>query len=489
MNGGGKTMITTFEQVWDKIGGENRPLMEILETLDDEITQRSQLGAELYKARDFKELTKVEQERNAFVQVQYGLQDLTYLDNGNESDIWKAALAKRPEAQEREKETRSRWKANSEAWSALIDKHRSEIEDAIWKTSSQAPEGVPGKYQAVVRLGGQDMTVYKVTRREEERDVENERFEMSSTKAGKYIDAWKEKFLQTAVAKETAPRIKEEKDQNLTETVIQEAQQTEIADSELKSEVNVKERETAQTQGPNMAEVQAAESKASLIQGLDKSADGLSRVEGRDIGHVEESYVIAANEVKYEAQRARTADGEMKGKALENPQIGQRVSFQAHGGNEKTKLTGKVVASDEQTVTLQCGGKKIPAIREKGDFFEAPPLKREQTKNFAQTQARKLMGENSNIFFAQDTGVYKGEIIGKTPTYAIQKVNNETAVLHRLKDLEAAQDKDSQGLVREGQEVSIVKDEAGVSITPWSKEREDREKVRERQKSRGAQSR
>jgi hypothetical protein len=53
-------MISTFEQVWDKIDGENKPLMEILETLDEEISRRSQLGAELYKARDFTELTKVE---------------------------------------------------------------------------------------------------------------------------------------------------------------------------------------------------------------------------------------------------------------------------------------------------------------------------------------------------------------------------------------------------------------------------------------------
>jgi hypothetical protein len=247
-----------------------------------------------------------------------------------------------------------------------------------------------------------------------------------------------------------------------------------------------------------MAEVQAAESKASLIQGLDKSADGLSRVEGRDIGYTEESYVMAANDVKYEAQRARTADGEIKGKEglegprpLKNPQVGQRVTFLPHGAhqkNEKTGLTGKVITSDERTVTLQCGNKKIPTVRGKGDFFEAPPLKREQTKAFAQNQARKLMGENSNIFFARDKGSYKGEIIGKTPTYAIQKVNSETAVLHRLKDLETARDNNSQELIREGQEVGIVKDEAGVSITPWSRERE-REKVRERQKSRGAQSR
>ena len=258
------------------------------------------------------------------------------------------------------------------------------------------------------------------------------------------------------------------------------------------------ERESAQTQGPDMAEVQAAESKASLVQGLNRSADGLSRVEGQDIGYVEESYVMAADQVKYEAQRARTADGEMKGKSpepkvLENPQIGQRVTFIPHGTrkeNKGTELTGKVAAADARTVTLECGNKKIPAIREKGDFFEAPPLKREQTKNFAQAQARKLMGENGKIFFARDKGTYKGEIIGKTPTYAIQKVNGETAVLHRLKDLESAQDKNSQEFIREGQEVNIVKDDdGGVSITPWSKEREEKEKIRERQKSRGALSR
>jgi hypothetical protein len=255
---------------------------------------------------------------------------------------------------------------------------------------------------------------------------------------------------------------------------------------------NPGERETAQNQGPNMAEVQAAESKASLIQGLSRSADGLSRVEGRDIGYAEESYVMAADQVKYEAQRARTADGETKGKSpepkvLENPQIGQRVTFLPRGGSEKNSLTGKVIASGGRTVTLQCGSKKIPAIREKGDFFEAPPLKREQTKDYAQSQARKLMGEKSSIFFARDKGTYKGEIIGKTPTYAIQKVNSETAVLHRLKDLEAAKDK--EGLIQEGQEVGIVKDGAGVSITPWNREREEKEKIRERQKSRGALSR
>ena len=196
--------------------------------------------------------------------------------------------------------------------------------------------------------------------------------------------------------------------------------------------------------------------------------------------------------MKYEAQRARTADGETKGRgdesltnALKNPEVGQRVSFQPRE-SDKVKLTGKVVATDERTVTLKCGGKKIPAIREKGGFFEAPPLKREQTKEFAKDRARQLMGENSNVFFAQDKGIggpltYKGEIIGLTQTYAIQKVNGETAILHRIKDLQS-QDKNAHGLIQEGQEVSIVKDENGVSITPWNKEREERERIREREK-------
>jgi hypothetical protein len=463
-------MISTFEQVWDKIDGENKTFPEILETLQEEISQREHLGAALYKSRDFKELTKAEQERNAFIQVQYGLQDLPFLDNGNESETWKAALTKRPEAKERERQENS-----VESWKKRIDGHRSDIEDSIWKASSRAQEGVPGTYNAIVRFKDRALCVYSVIRTEAERDVEDSKFEMSSSKAAKIIDDWTENFLES-VAKEP------------------EAQQVRATDGEMK----IKELETSQIQGPNMAEVQAAEMKASIIQGLNKSADGLSGVEGRDIGYIEEGYVMAANDVKYEAQRARTADGEIKGKEslrqeglrpLENPEAGQRVTFLPHGENNKTRLTGKVVASDERTVTLKCGGKKIPAIRGKGDFFEAPPLKREQTKNYAQTQARKLMGENSNIFFAQDKGIYKGEIIGKTPTYAIQKVNGETATLHRLKDLETAQDKNSQNLIQEGQEVSIVKDENGVSIAPWNREREEKEKVRERQKSRGSQSR
>lgn len=243
--------------------------------------------------------------------------------------------------------------------------------------------------------------------------------------------------------------------------------------------------EKPRCEAPNMAEVQAAESKASVVQGLDKSADGNSIIEGQDIGYAEEGYVAAATQVKYEAQQARTADGEAKNQSF-SPQVGQRVSFQAHGS--ETKLTGNVIATDDKTISLQCGEKVLHTVRGKGTFSETPPLAQDQTKDYAKSQAQKLMGDKGNVFFAQKKGTYNGEIIGKTPTYAIQKVNGETAILHRLKDLEA-KNKDGHGLVQEGENVSIVKDGIGVTIEPWNKEREEKEKVRDRQKSRGSQSR
>jgi hypothetical protein len=227
----------TFEEVWQKIDGDNKSTMsEILETLQEEIDKRSSLASKFFQAKEFRALTGVDQEINSFVQAQYGLQDLTYLGNGDESDIWKAALAKRPEVQEREKETRARWEDNAASWRKLIDEHRSEIEDAIWETSSRVQEGVPGRYEAVVRLGGQSMTVYKVTRTEEERDVEDARFEMSPSKVNKLIDVWKERFLETTTAREAEPPKAEEKEKNPADAIYQEAQK-EKAEAQRASEI------------------------------------------------------------------------------------------------------------------------------------------------------------------------------------------------------------------------------------------------------------
>jgi uncharacterized protein with HEPN domain len=242
------------------------------------------------------------------------------------------------------------------------------------------------------------------------------------------------------------------------------------------------------SQQPNMAEVQSAESKASLIQGLDKSADGSTSVEGRDIGYEEEGYVAAADRVKYESQQARSADNAAKNEAaLENIKVGQRLTFRSYENG--AELTGNVVAVDSEFVTLRCGKQEIGAKRACGTFVSAPPLTPEQTPEYAMAQAQKLMNTGSKVFFAQDEGIYKGKIIGKTPSYAIQKVNEDTAILHRLKDLEM-KDKDVQGLLSDGQDVNIVKDGRGVSISlEQEKNRAEKEKVREQQKSRGGRSR
>jgi hypothetical protein len=170
------------------------------------------------------------------------------------------------------------------------------------------------------------------------------------------------------------------------------------------------------------------------------------------------------------------------------------VTFQAHG--TKTRLTGKVVDMDDETVTLQSGRALIPAIRNKGTFTEAPELKATQTKEFAKEQARKHVGEQGSVFLAKSRGAtYKGTIVELTPTFAIQKVNAETAILHRLKDLET-KEKDGHGepkeQLREGQDVSITRESVrngGVVIEPWDREREEKQRVREHERSRGRQSR
>jgi hypothetical protein len=106
---------TTFKEVWEKIGGENKTRPEILETLYEEISRREHIASELHKSEDFKALTLVEQERDSFIQVQYGIQNLSYLGEPErlkeigleESPIWKAAQAKHAEVEKRETQAKT----------------------------------------------------------------------------------------------------------------------------------------------------------------------------------------------------------------------------------------------------------------------------------------------------------------------------------------------------------------------------------------------
>jgi hypothetical protein len=120
------------------------------------------------------------------------------------------------------------------------------------------------------------------------------------------------------------------------------------------------------------------------------------------------------------------------------------------------------------TVTLQCGSKRVPVFRGKGVFFEAPPLEREETKAHAQKLAREHTGEGGSVFFARDEGVYKGVIVDMTPTFAIQKLQEGTAILHRLQDL--GQENAEQ--IQKGRNVVIHKEAGRVSVSPSQNRRE-----------------
>jgi hypothetical protein len=97
---GGNTMIYSFEQVWRVIDGDHKTsTMEVLEALQEKISEQEHMASKLFHTRKFETFTSVEQEKNSFVQVMYGFQKLPFLNNGdeNESEIWKAAREKREE--------------------------------------------------------------------------------------------------------------------------------------------------------------------------------------------------------------------------------------------------------------------------------------------------------------------------------------------------------------------------------------------------------
>ena len=151
------------------------------------------------------------------------------------------------------------------------------------------------------------------------------------------------------------------------------------------------------------------------------------------------------------------------------PEAGQRVTF--HVYNHTTTLTGKVVEIDEgkDTVTLKCGRAQIPVFADKGYFTEAAPLEYTHTKDYALEMAKKYVGKNGFVFFAQNDKVYRGPIVAVTPTYAIQKTSPNMMTLHRVKDLVNFDDV----LVSENREVVIHKT-AGmgtISVEPQRVER------------------
>ena len=313
------------------------------------------------------------------------------------------------------------------------------------------------------------------------------------------MDKFEELFVKTGLLEEELGRElertenlghKADYDPNITFSHQEAQEQIEKAEHFLSAvEQVIGLNQESQRDLPNMAEVQAAESRASMIQTLDKSADGMSMVEGKDVNYIEEGYMLAANEVKYEAQQARTANAEAQTK--EGFKIGDRVVFQPHAA--KSKVTGTITATNEEKdgnkkVTLKSGPLSITVSDDKGTFSKAPSIEKEGSKEYAKDLAMKALGPEGKVLLARNKGAYTGPIIGMTSTFAIQKVNENTAVLHRLKDLQT-QDKDAQGLIREGEDLTIVKDGTGVSISRTEARDRDNDKVRTQQKTRGSMGR
>ena len=312
------------------------------------------------------------------------------------------------------------------------------------------------------------------------------------------MDKFEELFVKTGILEEELGRELErvehlaheaDYDPNITFSHQEAQDQIEKAEHFLSAvEQVIGLNQESQRDLPNMADVQAAESKASMIQSMNKSSDGMSVVEGQDIGSIEEGYMMAANEVKYEAQQARTANAEAQTQGFK---IGDKVVFQPH--DAKSAVTGTITATKEdkdgnKKVTLKCGRVSLTVSEEKGTFTKAPSVEKESGKEYAKDLAMKSLGSEGKVLLARNKGAYTGPIIGMTSTFAIQKVNENTAVLHRLKDLQT-QDKDAQGLIKEGEDLSIVKDGTGVSISRTEARDRDNDKVRTQQKTRGSMSR
>jgi hypothetical protein len=329
----------------------------------------------LFHAKKFETLTSVEQERNAFVQVMYGFQKLPFLDNGdeNESEIWKAARAKREEidqgksvdpkgmevGQKEDEQLRQREERNTEAQiPPIFYGSRKENKEAFWESHKQNVECA----QALERALGEHFR--------------NNRLDMEAV-----LDDMKE-------------------------------------------------------YGPERVSIVLANTMT-LREGDGRFSSqnrewGQNVVLPESVQEYRHHLVIASHSVLVDAAIKQVRELERE-KHDEGIEIGQRVTFNPHDG--KTKLTGTVQEINESEVILQCGRATIPALREKGTFTKAPETDRTTTKEYAKEQAQKHAGENGNVYTARGKDVYyEGTIVELTPSYAIQKVEGN-AILHRIKDL------------------------------------------------------
>jgi uncharacterized protein (UPF0332 family) len=236
----------------------------------------------------------------------------------------------------------------------------------------------------------------------------------------------------------------------------------------------------------NMEPVRQAAQKISAVGGLDKSADGFSVVEGADVTEQHEKYLRDAINGKQEIQEAETANNTQQSGGKSLVRVGEYVNIETPSGN---KLSGTIRKISKNSVTLRSGRADIEIdtkiVKEKNwKVTPTAPISKTQTLKFAQQKAKEIMGPATVAAGAENGRTYSGKIIGKTETYAIQSLNSNSAVLHRLEDLSKAE-KDGKGQIKvvEGENVSVTRDALGVvSISPYDREREEKERTKKLQR-------
>jgi uncharacterized protein (UPF0332 family) len=235
--------------------------------------------------------------------------------------------------------------------------------------------------------------------------------------------------------------------------------------------------------------VRQAAQKISEIEGISKSADGISVVAGADISETQEKYLRDAVKGKQEIQEAETMNNN---RGIENIiSVGQRVSLET---SNKNRLTGEITKVEGNSITIKAGRSELTldkkTIKANGwEMNPVSPVPKTKTLEFAKARAKEIMGPSAAVAGAANGRRYSGKIVGMTEAYAIQSLNSNSAILHKLEDLSKAE-KDGKGQikVREGESLSIARDSFGVvSLTPYDSEREKKEKERQKQLQRGSQ--
>jgi hypothetical protein len=239
----------------------------------------------------------------------------------------------------------------------------------------------------------------------------------------------------------------------------------------------------------NMEPARQAAQKISDIGGIDKSADRFSVVEGTDVTEHYEKYLRDAVKGKQEIQEAETMNNAKQGTATLAK--GERINIKMSGDK---KVSGEITNIRDGNITLRSGQVETridsQIIKNRGWKIEpAPPIPQNKTMAFAQQKAKEIMGPSTVAKGAGNNKTYSGKIVELTGGYAIQAINANAAILHKLEDLSKAE-KDGKGQIKIqiGESISVARDAFGVvSISPYNKEREEKELERQRKLQRGSQ--